>query len=205
MSSDGELFAAWAAGDQRAGERLFERHYDGVARFFRNKAGDHWPELCQQTFLTCVEVRDNFRAEGSFRSFLFGIAYRQLYRHFRKRSQGREDLDFEVRSVQDFDPSPSSIVAAGEEERQLLTALRRIPLEYQVILELHYWEDMTAKDCAEVLDIPLGTAKTRLRRGRQLLEEALAAGATSPALLTRTLSDLEGWARKLRGQLDRGG
>ena len=92
MSSDGELYAAWAAGDQRAGERLFERHYDGVARFFRNKAGEHWPELCQQTFLTCIEVRDNFRRDGSFRSFLFGIAYRQLYRHFRKRSQSREDL-----------------------------------------------------------------------------------------------------------------
>lgn len=204
MSGDEELFAAWAAGDQDAGERLFERHYEGIARFFRNKAGDHWPELCQQTFLTCVEVRDKFRGEGSFRSFLFGIAYRQLHRHFRRRSQAHELVDFQVQSVQDFDPSVSSIVAATEEERQLLAALRRIPLEYQVILELHYWEDMTAKDCAEIIGIPLGTAKTRLRRGRQLLEQALSASVESQELLTRTLSDLEGWARNLREQFDGG-
>ncbi|NVB43170.1 sigma-70 family RNA polymerase sigma factor [Pseudenhygromyxa sp. WMMC2535] len=202
MDSDLQLFADWAQGDQRAGERLFERHYEGVARFFRNKAGDHWPELCQRTFLTCVEVRDKFRAEGSFRSFLFGIAYRQLYRFFRERARDPESVDFQLRSVQDFDPSLSSVVAANQEERLLLAALRRIPLEYQVILELHYWEDMTAKACAEVLDVPLGTAKTRLRRGRQLLEAELAKDAPSEEVLTRTLSDLEGWARRLREQLD---
>lgn len=202
MPSDAELFAAWSSGDQRAGERLFERHYEGIARFFRNKAGENWPELCQRTFLTCVEVRDKFRAEGSFRSFLFGIAYRQLYRFFRERAKDPESLDFQTRSVQDFDPSLSSIVAANEEERVLLAALRRIPLDYQVILELHYWEDMTAQTCGEVLGIPLGTAKTRLRRGRQLLEAELAKGVASEELLTRTLSNLEDWAHNLREQLE---
>ncbi|KIG14630.1 RNA polymerase sigma-70 factor [Enhygromyxa salina] len=203
MSSDPELFLAWAAGDAGAGERLFERHYEAVARFFRNKASDDWPELCQRTFLACVESAPKLREAASFRSFLFGIAYRQLYRFYSERANDRERLDFELSSVADLDPKASSIVAAHEEELLLLAALRRIPLEYQVILELHYWEDMTAKACAEVLDLPIGTAKTRLRRARQLLEVELAASASSEQVLTRTISGLESWARGLRAQLER--
>jgi RNA polymerase sigma-70 factor (ECF subfamily) len=199
--SDAELFMAWVEGDASAGERLFERHYEGVARFFRNKAADDWPELCQRTFLACVEAAPKFRADGSFRSFLFGIAYRQLYRFYRERNYDRARLDFELRSVQDLDPTPTSIVAANEEERLLLAALRRIPLEYQVILELHYWEDMTAQACGEILDIPLGTAKTRLRRARQLLERELSKADEPQELITRTLSGLDSWARHLRAQL----
>lgn len=204
MPSDAELYLAWTQGDAGAGEALFERHYEGVARFFRNKAGDDWPELCQRTFLTCVEAAPKFRQAGSFRSFLFGIAYRTLYRFYRERAYQRDRLDFELRSVEDLDPKASSIVAAREEERLLLTALRRIPLEYQVILELHYWEEMSAKACAEVLEIPVGTAKTRLRRARQLLERQLAASAESEQILTRTMSGLDTWARNLRAQLERG-
>lgn len=201
MRSDAELLEAWSQGDTRAGERLFERHYEGVARFFRNKVGDEWAELCQRTFLACVEAVSKFRAEGSFRSFLFGIAYRQLYRFYRQRAYDRDRLDFGVVSALDLDPTASSFMAARDEERLLLLALRRIPVEYQVILELHYWEEMSAKACAEVLELPVGTAKTRLRRARQLLEAALAQDASSEAELTRTLSGLESWARNLRGQI----
>ena len=202
MSSDTELLTAWAGGDTSCGETLFERHYEGVARFFRNKAGEDWAELCQRTFLACVEALPKLRDAASFRSFLFGIAHRQLYRYYRERHYEQKRLDFATCSAVDLDPRASSIVAGKQEEQLLLAALRRIPLEYQVILELHYWEDMTAKTCAETLEIPLGTAKTRLRRARQLLEQALAAQTEDPVLLTRTISGLDTWARGLRAQVD---
>ncbi|PRP92840.1 ECF RNA polymerase sigma factor RpoE [Enhygromyxa salina] len=202
MASDAELLVAWSKGDQVAGEELFERHYEAVSRFFRNKSGDEWSELCQRTFLACVESLPRLREQASFRSFLFGIAYRQLYRFYRERAYDQARLDFATFSLVDLNPKASSIVAARQEEQLLLTALRRIPLDYQVILELHYWEDMTAKACAEALGLPLGTAKTRLRRARQLLEVELGNSAESPEVLTKTLTGLDDWARGLRAQLE---
>jgi hypothetical protein len=65
----------------------------------------------------------------------------------------------------------------------LLQAMRKIPLESQMILELYYWENMTAKDIGDVLEIPEGTARTRIRRAKQLLEAQLGELATSPAVL----------------------
>ena len=198
---DEELFAAWHRGDAEAGRALFRRHYDGIARFFRNKVGDDWPELCQRTFLACVEAAPTFRGEGSFRSFLFGIAYRQLRRHFEARARDR--IDFGSRSVHDLDPNASVLLAALEQQQLLLAALRRIPLELQVVLELFYWEDMRAQDCAEILEIPIGTAKSRLRRAREQLEQALSELDGSSDVLHDTRTRLDDWALQLRAQLGR--
>lgn len=201
MTSDTELFERWSGGDEAAGGELFGRYFDAVARFFRNKATDDWPELVQKTFLACVEARASFRGDGSFRSFLFGIAYRQLLRCYRDR--GYDRLEFTERSAHDLDPTASACMARREEERLLLAALRRIPVEYQVVLELHYWEEMSATACAEVLGLPVGTVKTRLRRARELLDGELAKLAEGPVLASTT-SRLDEWAAGLRQQLPTG-
>ena len=201
MTSDAELFERWSAGDEAAGEELFRRYFEAVARFFRNKATDDWPELVQKTFLACVEARASFRGDGSFRSFLFGIAYHQLLRCYRDR--GNDRIDLTERSAHDLDPTASACVAKREEERLLLAALRRIPLELQVVLELHYWEEMSTTACAEVLGLPVGTVKTRLRRARELLERELAKLAQG-SVLEATVSRLDEWAAGLRRQLPTG-
>ena len=151
--SDEELLAAWRAGDRQAGELLFERYYEPVARFFLNKT-DASAELIQQTFLACVEGAPRFRGEGSFRSFLFAIAYRQLCKHYRDRRGERVDLA-EV-SVAAMEPSPSQVLVEGEELRLLLAGLRRIPVDCQVVLELLYWEELTTVEMAAVLRDPGG-------------------------------------------------
>ncbi|MCA9682269.1 MAG: sigma-70 family RNA polymerase sigma factor [Myxococcales bacterium] len=198
---DDAALAAWREGDRAAGQLLFTRYYQPVARFFINKVGEASPDLIQRTFLACVEGKDKFRGEGSFRSFLFGIAYRQLRRHFEARARDR--IDFGSRSVHDLDPNASVLLAALEQQQLLLAALRRIPLELQVVLELFYWEDMRAQDCAEILEIPIGTAKSRLRRAREQLEQALSELDGSPDVLHDTRTRLDDWALQLRAQLGR--
>ena len=205
MSSDEQLVAAWRSGDQRAGEVLFERYYDAIARFFYNKVGDRAGDLLQKTFLACVESLDRIRDDTRFRSYLFGIAHNLLRKHYRTRSRRGPEIDFEETSVHDLAPSPSKAIAAREEQRLLLEALRHIPLDYQVVIELFYWENATAAEIAEITGAPLGTVKTRIRRGRQLVEDALTTLAGSGELLHSTVSNLEGWARALRDQLGRAG
>lgn len=201
MATDAQLVARWRRGDASAGEALFERYYDGVARFFYNKVGEHSADLIQKTFLACVEGLSRMREDARFRNYLFGIAHNLLRKFYRQKARSGHALNFEEISVQDLSPSPSSVLAVNQEQRLLLEALRRTPLDYQVVLELFYWEELSVADIASILAIPLGTAKTRLRRGRQLVEKALAELAESPEILASTLSDLEGWARELRTEL----
>jgi RNA polymerase sigma-70 factor (ECF subfamily) len=200
--SDAGLVEAWRAGDRAAGKRLFERHYAAVARFFRNKVGEAGPDLIQRTFLACVEGRERFRQEASFRSYLFSIAYKVLCKHYREQRRAADrdgGVDFAEASAHELS-SMLSAVAARQEQRLLLEGLRRLAVDYQVVLELHYWEGMSAAELAEVLALPLGTAKTRLRRGRELLMARLAELAASPSLLQSTLANLDGWAAQLRLQ-----
>ena len=77
--SDIDLLDAWRAGDPRAGNELFNRHFDSVCRFFANKAGNEVDDLIQRTFLACVEGRDRFRGDASFRGYLFGVARNVLH------------------------------------------------------------------------------------------------------------------------------
>jgi RNA polymerase sigma factor (sigma-70 family) len=197
MSSNAELLAAWQRGDRECGKELVKRHYDAVYRFFRSKVGDDAPDLAQKTFLGCVEGIGKFREGYDFRSWLFAIAYRQLCKHFRDRAAERARLDFGTITAFDLDPTPSSAMARSEEEQLLLAALRQIPLDMQVALELHYWERLTDADIAEVLDVPLGTIKSRIRRGRMLLRERLEQLARSPEALHNTLTNLDDWAERL--------
>lgn len=183
VAPDLVLLERWRSGDATAGEELFGRHFDAVVRFFRNKLADGDEDLVQRTFLACVEGRDRLRDDASFRSYLFGVAHNLLRKHFAARVA--DPIDFTQRSVSDLRPSPSRVVAKDRVQALLLAALREIPLEYQCALELHYWEGLTAGEIAESLAIPLGTAKTRLRRGRELVLERLAVlggGASTPPL-----------------------
>ncbi|MCA9657298.1 MAG: sigma-70 family RNA polymerase sigma factor [Myxococcales bacterium] len=198
---DEDLLEAWRSGDEDAGVALFERHYDGVARFFKSKAWDASADLIQRTFLACLETRDRMRDGTSFRSYLFGIARNILFEHYRgKRRDGRR-LDFAERSLEDLGATPTTALARAQESQLLLQGLRRIPLEHQMILELYYWEEMTAGEIAGVLEVPEGTARTRIRRAKQLLEGELKALATTPQILQSTVSDLDSWASQLRNAL----
>jgi RNA polymerase sigma-70 factor (ECF subfamily) len=196
--TDAELLRAWAEGDKRAGEQLFERHFEAIARFFRNKlASDASHEdLIQLTFLGCLEARERFRQHASFRTFLFAIARNQLGKYWRTRSRDRVDL--QTVSICDLDASPSAAIAKDQDQQLLLIALRRLPLDSQIALELHYWESLTADEIASVLELPLGTAKTRLRRAKQLLEGELRIVLGGGFAAQHTESGLETWARDLR-------
>ena len=191
--SDAELLERWRRGDKPAGAELFERYFAMIERFFLNKAPDHVDDLVQETFLNCLKSRDQVKDSNKFRSHLFAIAYHVLGTHLRKVYRGRGNIDLSESSLHDLSPSPRSLIAHREEQRLLLEALRHIPVAHQVLLELHYWESMTTDEIAEVLGIPVGTARGRLRRARELLEQAMEQLAESPALLESTRARLDDW------------
>lgn len=202
MQSDAELLEAWRAGDERAGRQLFERHFAAVYRFFRNKLEDAADDLTQQTFLGCLKGKERYRGESSFRTYLFTIARNRLYTYLR--DKGRRDRVIEVGQTSMAEISATSfsgLVAQKQEQRVLLRALRRLPLEMQVALELHYWEELTVREIALVVDTPEGTVKRRLQRARAKLDELIAEISESEAVAQSTVGNLEQWAKQLRDQL----
>ncbi|MCA9705849.1 MAG: sigma-70 family RNA polymerase sigma factor [Myxococcales bacterium] len=200
-TSDHELLAAWRAGDRQAGGRLLDRHFGTLRRFFKNKIGDDYEELVQRTLAGCVEGRERYRGEGHFRSYLLGIACNVLRDHLRQRYRdGR--VDFGCTSMIDLgQPGPSTVAAGRREQVILLEALRRLPLDDQIALELRYWEQLNSTQIAQILGIPAATVRTRMRSARQLLRGHVDELARTPQELRSTLDGLERWAQGVRQQL----
>ena len=169
--TDGELLARWAEGHKDAGGELIERHFATVYRFFRGRVMSERQDLVQQTFLACVEGRCRYQQQGSFRAFLLGIARHQLYAHYRK--SRRESLDLSSRPLRDLGTSPTGMVARRESERRLHEALRGLPLDTQLILELAFWQGLDGAEIAEVMDVPVNTIYSRIHRAKASLGEKL--------------------------------
>ncbi len=203
MPSDFDLLAAWRDGDEHAGNELFHRHFGPVRRFFRNKVPEEVAEdLIQRTFLACVESRDRFRGDASFRTYLFVIARNELYSHLKRARKEARAFDPGQVSIEDTGLSPSRVMAQRAEHRLLLEALRHLPVEQQLLLELFYWEGQVGRELALILDVPEGTVRSRLRLARRALVRSMQRLASSPDVLESTLADLDKWARGLRDLAD---
>jgi RNA polymerase sigma factor (sigma-70 family) len=206
VRDDGELLIAWRGGDKVAGSELVRRRMPEMIRFFRNKvaAEADIADLVNQTFLGCVGGKDEFRGETSFRRFVYAIANNVLFAYIRRRSKHvREQLDFATVCVSDVAPqSASSIVTDRRETQALVAALREIPIEDQVVVELMYFEGLSGAQIGEALDLPEGTVRGRLRRGLERLRTRVHAVLDAgPSSTPPDEDELLRWAEHVQRQL----
>ncbi len=200
---EARLLEAWRGGDVEAGDALFRRLFGPLRRFFANKVGDRHQleELLARTLELLVRRRDAFEGRSGFRTYAFGIARNVLRDHYRTRIGLSSDVDVESLSVTRMGAGPLSLLVRAEEHQLLLHALRRVPLEQQIVLELYFWEHMTGPAIAELLEISLETIHSRKRLGRHRLRRELERLAHSPELAQSTIHDLDDWVRGLRDHL----
>ena len=196
VKTEAELLEAWRAGDRAAGQALFSRYFEPIRCFFVNKISEPPSDLVQETFMACVKGRDRIHEDGGFRAYVFGVAY-GVFRVY-LRNKYRAEFDVGTVSVQDLAPGASTLMLQSEQTRLLAQALRTLPVELQVAMELRYWEDMNSAEIAQVLGISASTVRYHLRQGRVKLAEAIRRLAENPRVLQSTLGDIDGWARQIR-------
>jgi RNA polymerase sigma factor (sigma-70 family) len=197
VDSDLSLLDRWRAGDSVAGNLLFKRHFASLYRFFEYKTEGEVDDLVQETFLECVKAGSAFRRQSTFRTYLLAIARHVLFQHWRTRARARPTLNFETVSIAALSTSVDSRLARDADRARLLAALRTLPLDQQLLLELYYWEDLDREQLAEVFDVETATIGSRLFRARRALQDGLESPQTPGVPASGTPEALDAWARSL--------
>ena len=179
QDSDAELMRRVAAGSESALETLyarFARPIFGLAAHSLDRAAAE--DILQDVFLVAWRRADRFDPDlGTVRAWLLQIAHHRVLNELRRRSRrpgpepdgdGRLLGDLEAR-----DPGPVEHAAATHRREILASALEELPDPQREALRLAFFDDLTHEQVATRLDLPLGTAKTRIRTGLQKLRASL--------------------------------
>jgi RNA polymerase sigma-70 factor (ECF subfamily) len=129
-------------------------------------------DLTQQTFLTAHRKLTQLRERDKALPWLYQV----LRRHFlksRRRRQPFSQTDFEI-ELQEF--APADAVDSPVDSEQLQQALGSLPDDYKLVLLMFYFEELSYKEIAEQLDIPIGTVMSRLARAKSALRTKLTKG-----------------------------
>jgi RNA polymerase sigma factor (sigma-70 family) len=157
------------------------------------KSREDAEDIAQESFVRVYRYLNRLTPAAKFSTLLFGIARNLLREYVKKKSRRPDDVDFHVTRLEDLGPSPSVILGERKEQALLLAALRAVTLELQIVIELSFFEGMTQREIAEVLDVPPGTVASRIRRGKEALFEKMKEIANSSELLDSTMHGLERW------------
>lgn len=197
VEDDLVMLDQWRAGDSAAGNSLFQRHFESLYRFFESKTDGEIDDLVQETFLACLHSVGAFRRQSTFRTYLFAIARHTLFGYWRRRASARDTLDFGEVSGASLSTTARTRLANQQDRAALLEALRTLPLDQQILLEMYYWQALDREQLAEVFEVEESTVGTRLFRARRALHLAL--GSTGAPAPPGTDDDFDAWAIGLRG------
>jgi RNA polymerase sigma-70 factor (ECF subfamily) len=168
-SLDEALVAAAQGGSTEAFSRLVERHQQALRAFLRRACGN-WAmadDLAQETFLAAWSRIGRLKAGASVRAWLCGIGYNKHLSALR--SAGRE----RARGARYEEDRALPSGATPEDRLTLETAMADLPAEQRACVALCLAADFSHSEAAEALDMPLGTVKSHVSRGRARLLQAL--------------------------------
>lgn len=176
MPTDEELMAAYVKGDPRAFDELFRRYGPLLLRVMRRQLNEaEAQELVQQTFLQMHRARNDFQQGRKLRPWLMTIAYnlkRELYRRRKRRPEA--PLDEEPRDdAERIDP-----LERADDRARVRRALQTLPDNQREAIELHWFEELSFAEVAEILGVSVSAVKVRAHRGYKALRAELE-GVTS--------------------------
>ena len=151
-----------------------DRLYNGMVQILRNESEAE--DVVQDAFVLAFSKLESFQGKSAFFTWLYRIAYNVAITRLRRRKRGvsldgddaRVRLDFP-----DSGPLPNDSIEKREQAVQLYAALDRLSGEHRSILVLREMEELDYDAIAEILELPVGTVRSRLHRARIRLRELL--------------------------------
>ena len=182
--ADSNLVREAQAGAPEAFGELVRRYQDRIYTVICGMVAD--PEdsrdLTQETFIKAYVGLGRFRQEAGFYTWLYQIAVRHCIDYSRRRKRRQEPALLEECLLRDPGMEPEDTSPSRDPERVIMnlqlrsaiqTALRELPEPFRTAVILRDIEGLSQDAIAKIVRCPLGTAKTRIHRGRSLLREAL--------------------------------
>jgi len=174
---DRELAARAVAGDDGAFAELVRRHERRVYNLALRMLGrsEDARDAAQDAFVSCYRNLSKFRGDAAFSTWLHRIAVNACYDVLRRR-----------RDVLGLDEAPEPPPAADHGDAvttsvDVRRALLAIPDEFRTVLVLHDIQDLGYDEIARILEVPVGTVKSRLHRARVALGRALGGEPSPPS------------------------
>ncbi len=179
------LINAHLKGDKKAFEVLVKKYQTSVGRLcfsiMKNDSGV--ADVVQDVFLSVFRGLAKFRGDASFKTWIYKITVHETMRYLKKNKRWRRLLDengptldaseFTI-VVFDDKASPERLVLDSQKKALIQKAMNQLSENHRVVLHLHYQEDLSVQEIAEILDIPIGSVKSRLHYARLHLKELLA-------------------------------
>ena len=163
------------SGDTGAWDTLFRRYQLPLYVYAFELVHDEQAALdvVQETFINAARHLATLRDEERFGSWLFGIAHQKCIQRWRKAD--REKLCFEEPPESSIDPAPApdELLIRQEQESQFMNLINQLPAPQRSVLLLHYLEDFSLEEIAEVTNTSVGTVKSRLFYARKALSRLM--------------------------------
>lgn len=180
-ADDQELIAACLRGNHAPFGELVRRYQDRLYNTVYRLVGcaEDAQDVVQDTFLHAYRSLDSFKGDALFFTWLYRIAVNTAISLKRKRKRVLvriADADPDL-SIDPADPSelarPGHALEQAEQEQRLHRALLRLSTEHRVVLVMKELEGQSYEQMAELLQVPIGTIRSRLHRARLELRELL--------------------------------
>lgn len=170
IQTDAELVDRALAGSDAAFSRLVERHQGAVRAFLRRLLGGGWAEaddLAQEAFLAGWASLRSLKEPAGVRAWLYGIAWRKAQDRIRSSRRGAARDAAWLETVE----TPAGVSA--EEKMALASAMAELPADVRACVALCLADGWSHPEAAMALNLPLGTVKSHVARGRARLLKAL--------------------------------
>ena len=162
---------------------LVQRHQQlichAIAAVLGPRHRDHVEELAQETFVKIYRNLHRFRLDASFRTWAYRIAHNTAIDRLRTLRNRPPDSDFDdvAFAIVSPDATPEQRSANADEQQALLSAIEQLPDLYRTLVHLHYWQERTVNEIADLLDSRPGTIKSYLHRARAQLKRVMESNA----------------------------
>lgn len=181
MRTDAFLVEATLSGNRNAFGELVERYQDRLFNTLTRVLGsrDDASEVLQDAFVQAYTKLGSFRGSSQFYTWIYRVALNMACSFRRRNSQRRDEQSVEqLRELSGTEPvdnslQPEQSLVRSEQAEIVQAALLGISDEHRQILVLREMEDCSYETIAEILDLPVGTVRSRLFRARLQLKERL--------------------------------